>query len=182
MNILSKRDFWSVACTQNNEIKWFDNIRAFEWMQWKLRCVLLYCFRMCCFHCILRKKHIFLAFFWRSRYFSSIKLSHVNTSPYFSTALNVQKRILFVVYSHQTSYFSSYEITRDLCSAHHIPETHGRDDIDLWVNRHHRRCVDPRQNPIRLNWNYRAWKSISQRLTPYLSFKVTSQHTPHFKR
>ena len=120
------------------------------------------------------------------KYQKNIHVAFINSVWFLADCRKIIKDVLSldlsVVYSHQTSYFSSYEITRDLCSAHHIPETPGRDDIDLWVNRHHRRCVDPRQNPIRLNWNYRAWKSISQRLTPYLSFKVTSQHTPHFKR
>ena len=43
------------------------------------------------------KKNIFLSTFWRLRYFSSIKLSLVNTSSYFSTTQNVQKLILSVM-------------------------------------------------------------------------------------
>ena len=151
MNILSKRDFWSVACTQNNEIEWFDNIRAFEWMQWKLRCLLLYCFRMCCFHCILRKKNIFLAFFWRSRYFSSIKLSHVNTSSYFSTTQNVQKRILSVVLFFPNQLFF---IIRDnawpmLCASYSRNPREGR----YWPVIYYVIIVDTQHTNILINTN-----------------------------
>ena len=49
------------------------------------------------FSLYIKKKNIFLSTFWRLRYFISIKLSHVNTSPYLSTTQNVQKWILSVV-------------------------------------------------------------------------------------